>query len=243
MKELQDRVALVTGASGGIGAAIATALGQRGAQLLLIGRDQKRLNQTAVRASISGQPTPEKFAIDLTKDDDLTALSATIAQRFGVLDILVHSAGEYERGKTAEMPIAQLDRQYQANLRAPYLLTQLLLPLVSRKGGDIVFINSTQGITAGPDVGAYAATQHGMKALADSLRSEINDAGVRVLSVFLGRTATARQERVFLAEGRPYVPDNLLRPEAVAEMVATALCLERSAEVVSMTLRPSLKSY
>jgi NADP-dependent 3-hydroxy acid dehydrogenase YdfG len=240
---LEGRIALVTGASGGVGGAIATALGRCGARLILVGRNERRLGQAAERAVMAGAPPVESFAIDMTDDERLEDLSESLRDRFGALDILVHCAGVYERGKIGDAAVAHFDRQYRANLHAPYILTQLTLPLLARKGGDIVFVNSTQGASASPEVGAYAATHHGRKAFAESLQAEVNKMDIRVLSIFLGRTATARQERVFSAENRPYRPELLVQPEDVAEIIIATLSLPRRAEVVSMTLRPSLKSY
>ena len=86
------------------------------------------------------------------------------------------------------------------------MLTQMLLPLLKKPRGQVVFINSSAGLTARPDVGYFSATQHAFKALADSLRCEVNADGVRVLSVYPGRTATPRIQALHAKEGRPYQP-------------------------------------
>jgi NADP-dependent 3-hydroxy acid dehydrogenase YdfG len=88
--------------------------------------------------------------------------------------------------------------------------------------------------------GQYASTKHGLKALADSLREEVNSRGVRILSIFPGRTATPTQEKVHAGEGRPYRPERLLQPEDVAAVVINALCLPRTAEVTEIKIRPML---
>lgn len=80
-----------------------------------------------------------------------------------------------------------------------------------------MFINSSVGIVARGGIGPYAATKHALKAIADSLRDEVNKDGIRVLSIFLGRTATPMQEEVHRLEGKPYRPERLLQPEDVAE--------------------------
>jgi NAD(P)-dependent dehydrogenase (short-subunit alcohol dehydrogenase family) len=180
---------------------------------------------------------------DLGDADAVRRLAAGTLERFGRVDILVHCAGLYERGAVAEASADSFDRQFAANLRGPYLLTQLLLPRLKAQGGDIVFVNSTQGLAASPRVAQFAATQHGLKALADSLRDEVNGDGVRVLSVYLGRTATPRQARIFEQEGRPYRPEGLLQPEDVAATVLAALRLPRTAEITNLTMRPATKSY
>jgi NADP-dependent 3-hydroxy acid dehydrogenase YdfG len=113
-----------------------------------------------------------------------------------------------------------------------------MLPLLKRSTGQVVFVNSTAGLVARARVGQYAATKHALKALADALREEVNADGVRVLSVFLGRTASSMQQYVHEAEGRRYAPDRLVQPDDVAAMIVHALCLPRTAEVTEMRIRP-----
>ncbi len=243
MASLSGRVAIVTGASSGIGRAVALALGEAGADLILVGRNAARLRATSDtarrRAGAAGLAVID-FAADLTEDRSIGDL-AQRAQSLGGTAILVHSAGIYERAPTGSAPIDGLDRQYRANLRAPYLLTQMLLPQLADRRGDIIFINSTQGLAAAAGLGQFAATQHAMRAVADSLRAEINGVGVRVLTLHAGRTATPRQQRIFAHEGRRYEPERLMQPADIAEMVLAVLALPRTAEVTSLTLRPMQK--
>jgi NADP-dependent 3-hydroxy acid dehydrogenase YdfG len=237
-----DRVAVVTGATGGIGQAVSLALAQGGARLVLIGRDERRLN-AVVRFAKASATCVEPFRVDLTFDNQIEQLATAIKARFGRVDILIHSAGEYARGKLQQAPVGDFDAQYRANVRAPYVLTQSLLPMLSVHGGQIVFINSTAGLSGRAGASQYAATQHALRAVADSLREEVNLAGIRVLSVFLGRTATQRQLRIHEAEGRTYQPELLLQPADVASAVMGALCLSHTAEVTDITIRPAIKSY
>lgn len=222
MSFLEGRHALVTGATGGIGGAIAVALAEAGARVVVAGRDHARLDEVAERAG-SALALPG----DLTRREEVEELAEAAA---GV-DILVHCAGCYARGDDPGV----FEDQLRSNLVAPYRLTQLLL------GGlrDLVFINSSQGLNASPGVGQFAATQHGLRAVADALRGEVNDRGTRVLTVHVGRTATSRQERIFAMEGRPYTPERLMQPEDVAQVVLTALALPRTAEMTSVSIRPA----
>ena len=121
--------------------------------------------------------------------------------------------------------------------------TQRLLPLLKKPRGQVVFINSSAGLTARANTGQFSATQHAFKALADALRDEVNADGVRVLSVFPGRTATPRIESLHDKEGRPYQPGLLLQPEDVASVVTNALALPWTAEVTNISIRPMQKSY
>jgi NADP-dependent 3-hydroxy acid dehydrogenase YdfG len=139
--------------------------------------------------------------------------------------------------------IEDFDLQYAADLRMPYLLTTLLLPMLKSSCGQIVFINSSLGVNAKqPGVGQFAAAQHGLKAIADSLREEVNPDGIRVLTVYPGRTATARQKRLHQEGGKPYRPEVLLQPADVASVVIHSLALPKTAEVTDIHIRPMIKT-
>ncbi len=242
MIELANRVAVVTGASGGIGSSIALGLAAEGMRLCLLGRDEARL-QAVVQRAESGRPAIRCYKADLTREQDLSAVAEAVGRDVPQVDVLVHAAACIDRGEIESTPVASLERQYLTNVRGPYVLTQKLLPRLRERGGQVVFINSTAGLDARGKLGAYAATKHALKALADSLRDEVNAAGVRVLTLFLGRTATAMQKALCEWEGRPYRPELLLQPEDVAAAVTFCLRLPRTAEVTEMRIRPLAKSY
>jgi NADP-dependent 3-hydroxy acid dehydrogenase YdfG len=166
-----------------------------------------------------------------------------VQREHGRLDILVHCAGVISHGKLADAPIVSLDDQFRANVRGPLLLTQKLLPLLKKPRGQIVFINSTAALIPAANRGHFSATQQALKALADSLRQEVNVEGVRVLSVFPGRTATKRTQSLHEKEGRPFQSEVLLQPKDVAAVVISALGLPWTAEVTDITIRPMQKSY
>lgn len=219
--------ALITGASGGIGSAIARALAEEGVRLFLVGRNLENLTGG------------EAFQADLTDDAQLRAAAAKVREVFGGVDLLIHSIGLFRAGPIASSPIEDLDAQYRVNLRVPYLLTQELLPSLIERKGQVVFINSSAGFhPAKGSWGAYSATKHALRALADSLRDEVNKKGVRVLTVFPGRTATPMQEEVHRFEDRPYDPTRFLQPEDVAASVVHALSLPRTAELTDLHIRP-----
>jgi len=131
---------------------------------------------------------------------------------------------------------------YRTNVRLPFLLTQALLPFLKAKQGQIVFVNSSQGLHAQANTGPYAATKHALKGLADSLRDEVNTDGVRVLSIYPGRTATPLVKALFELEGRPYRPEVLLQTEDIAQTVLNALLLARTAEITNLEIRAGFKS-
>jgi NAD(P)-dependent dehydrogenase (short-subunit alcohol dehydrogenase family) len=240
-RHLEGRVALVTGASGGIGRAIALGLAHQGAQLCLVGRDEVRLPETV--AAVEPISAVKSFQVDLTVKKSLQPLLQYLGRKAGRLDVLVHGAGVICQGVLEKARIEDFDLQYATNLRAPYLLTQRLMPLLKAARGQIVFINSSVALAGKrPEVGQYAATKHGLKAVADSLREEVNSQGIRVLTVFLGRTAIPAQEALHKEEGRPYRPRRLLQAEDVASVVVNALTLPPTAEVTEIAIRPMMKT-
>jgi NADP-dependent 3-hydroxy acid dehydrogenase YdfG len=237
--DLAGRSALVTGASGAIGGAIADALAGAGMALLLSGRDRGRLEAAAERARDRGAASVQAWPADLAEDGAAEALAGRALGTLGGLDVLVHALGHFAAGTIAQGSLDDLDRQYRVNLRAPWALTRALLPALEERRGQVVFINSSAGLHPARGAwGAYAATKHALRALADSLRDEVNRQGVRVISIFPGRTASAMQERVKEYEGCPYHPDRLLQPADVAATVLGALALPRTAEVTDLSVRP-----
>jgi NADP-dependent 3-hydroxy acid dehydrogenase YdfG len=235
---LAGRRALVTGASSGIGRATAARLAHAGAAVLATGRDRYALEALAKEVDSVGLALHHQPA-DLTDPDDRAHLVEAVHGHLGALSILVHSAGVYRRGATAEASLTDLDEAFAVNVHASYALTQMLLPDLMNTHGDIMFVNSTQGLSAGAGVGQYAATKHALRAIADSIRAEVADAGVRVCSVFPGRTATPMQQQIFLAEGREWNPDLLIQPDDIAGVVTFALAVPDRAEITEIMIRPT----
>jgi short-subunit dehydrogenase len=235
---MRGKVAVITGASGGIGEAIALQLAREGARLVLSGRSAEKLDLVAKRAR-DLSPGVETFAADLAADDQVRALATRALESFGGVDVLIHSIGLFVGGSLANTPVEDLDRQYRVNVHTPYLLTQVLLPSLLSRQGQVVFVNSGAGFSpARAGWVGYAASKHALRAVADGLREEVNKQGVRVLTVFPGRTATAMQEEVHRFEGRTYDPERFLQPGDVAAMVLSSLALPRTAEVTDVHVRP-----
>jgi NAD(P)-dependent dehydrogenase (short-subunit alcohol dehydrogenase family) len=237
MNEFRGQVAVITGASGGIGEAIAIQLARGGARLVLAGRSAERLDLVAERARDLSSGI-ETFAADLADDVQVRVLADRALSAFGRVDLLIHSIGLF-LGGPFESPVEDLDRQLRINVHVPYLLTQALLPSLLTRQGQVVFVNSSAGFNpARAGWVAYSASKHALRAVADGLRDEVNPKGVRVLTVFPGRTATAMQEEVHRYEGKPYDPDRFLQPRDVAAAVLNALSLPRTAEVTDLHIRP-----
>ncbi len=205
-----------------------------------MGRTRETLAETVATCGARGRA----YVADLTDDGQVSGLEQDAEREFGRVDVLVHSAGVIAHGAVADAPVDALDAQYQANVRLPYRVTQRLLPLLRKRPGQIAFVNSSIVFGgARPNTSQFAATQHAVRALADTLRQEVNADGVRVLSVYPGRTATSRQSRLYARENRPYRPELLLQPEDIAAMVIAALSLPATAEVTDINIRPMAKSY
>ncbi len=228
---MTDLVALVTGTSSDIGAAITRGLVDVGARVLGSGRNRDKLARIA--AARNGQI--ETVAADITSVAGLESVRALVLQR-GRLDVLVLGSGIYERSANPDA----LMRQFIANVHGPYSLLQAVLPQLVASEGLVIFINSTQGLIASAGVGQFAATQHAMRALADSTRAEVNSQGVRVTTIFLGRTATERQAAVFATERRAYTPERLIQPKDISAVVVGLVMLPRTSEVTEIRMRPRL---
>ena len=236
------RCAVVTGATSAIGSALCRGLAQAGMTLCLLGRDTDRLARLAASLGpAAGRCLPG--AVDLADEASIETLAANLARDPGAVDLLIHAAGEFDMGPHNSAPLAALDTLYRTNVRGPYQLTQALLPMLRAARGQIAFINSSAGLESKAGTGQYGATQHALRAIAETLRAEVNADGVRVLNVYLGRTASDRQARIFAREGLPYSPELLMQPADVAAMALAALRLPRTAEVTEIRMRPLLKSY
>ncbi|NWF25176.1 SDR family oxidoreductase [Streptomyces sp. PKU-EA00015] len=223
---------LITGAGSGIGAAVARRLHERGDQLVLLARDAGRAKEFAAR-----YPGARTLVADLAEPDRISwALGhQTLPDR---IDSLLHSAGIVDLGPVGELTPKTWRHQLNVNLIAPAELTRLFLPQLRVARGHVVFVNSGAGLNAHAEWGAYAASKHGLKALADSLRHEEHAAGVRVTSVYPGRTASPMQAKVHAQEGKEYDPERWIDPESVATTILTALDLPRDAEINDLTVRP-----
>jgi NADP-dependent 3-hydroxy acid dehydrogenase YdfG len=241
MKPLKGQVAVVTGAGSGIGKAIALALGELGATLVLLGRRLDLLESVASELAVRDTKS-HCIAVDVAERSSLQNLTQRLLRDFSRLDILVHSAGVVRMGNVADAPVDDFELLLRTNLLGPYELTQKVLPLLRRQRGQIVFINSSVSLAPRAGVSQYAATKSALKALADSLRAEVNPDGIRVLSVYPGRTATPTQADLHAQEQKPYRAERLLQPEDVAQIVINALCLPATAEVTDLHIRPMIKS-
>ncbi|MBW8763189.1 MAG: SDR family oxidoreductase [Microbacterium sp.] len=224
---------LLTGAGSGIGSVVARRLIDRGDQVVLLVRDAGRARQLAERF-----PGAQTLVGDLSNPGRLSwALSKqALPER---IDSLIHVAGVVDLGAVADLPPSLWEQQLAVNLVGPAELTRLLLPVLRVSRGRVVFVNSGAGLNAHAGWSAYAASKHGLKALADSLRAEEASHGVRVTSIYPGRTATPMQEKVHQQEGREYDASRYIAAESVATTILLALDLPDDAHLTDLTVRPT----
>jgi short-subunit dehydrogenase len=219
---------LLTGAGSGIGAVLATRLHERGDELVLVARSQERA--AALATSYAGA---EVLVADLSRPETVEALA--LPER---LDSVVHAAGVVILGPVADLSVDDWATQLRVNLVAPAALTRVALPALRAARGTVVLVNSGAGLHAHQQWSAYAASKHGLRALADALRTEEAAHGVRVTSVYPGRTATPMQEEVHRQEGKAYDGSAWIRPETVADAIVHVLDLPRDATISDLTVRP-----
>ncbi|MEV6924100.1 SDR family oxidoreductase [Dactylosporangium sp. NPDC051485] len=192
---IADRVALVTGASSGIGRAVALRLADAGARLVLHGRDQERL------ADLAGRTGGVAVPGDLARPEEASRLAQEATRLAGGVDILVNNAGVGWAGAFGAMAPADIERLVAVNLVAPMRLTRALLPaMCARRDGYVMFVTSIAGRTGVAGEAVYAATKAGLDTFAESLRLETRGSGVGVGVFVPGVVAT----EFFQHRGRPY---------------------------------------
>jgi NAD(P)-dependent dehydrogenase (short-subunit alcohol dehydrogenase family) len=224
------RTHLLTGAGSGIGAVLAERLLERGDALVLLARSTERAHDLR-----SDLPDATVLVADLA---DAAAVEAVADQLPESLDSVVHAAGVVDLGPLAELTTEAWQSQLAVNLVAPAVLSRVCLPALRAARGTVVFVNSGQGQTASPGWSAYAASKFGLRALADSLRAEEQNHGVRVTTVYPGRTATPMQQKVHEHEGKAYDAAQWIDPATVVDAILHVLDLPADATVSELSIRP-----
>ena len=216
---------LLTGATGGIGAATARALSARGATVMVCGRRLDQLETLA--AEIGGRA----IAADLSAPDGPERLVADA----GHVDVLVHSAGLSQSGEITTLTPAEVDELLDVNLRAPVMLARLLAePMAARRSGHLAFVCSLQGKTAGPYSALYTATKFGLRGFSLALRLDMADYGVGVSCISPG---FVRDAGMFAESGATLPPGvRTVTPHAVA--AAIVLAIERNRAEVDVAPLP-----
>lgn len=229
---MAGRVVVLTGATGGVGVELASAF--PGDRLVLVGRDPHRLAALA-----RSHPGSRTVAVDLA---DPAAVGPAVSGALDGdehVDVLVHNAGLSARGRVAETDTDEWARVLAVNTVAPAGLTAALLPRLRAARGHVVFVGSGQSVAASPTFSCYAASKFALRALADALRAEEADDGVRVTSVYPGRIATGMQRDLQASAGNAWDPDQHIDPATFAAAVAFVVNAPRDATVTELTVRPT----
>ena len=236
-KELKGQVALVTGASSGIGRATSIALGELGAKLALVGRSQERLAETAAKL---GSAESLVLPADLTRPADIARVLAETTSRFGRVDILLANAGLYVPGDVVVGDPDAWDELISVNINSVFRLIRAVLPaMVERKSGDIVVTSSISGHQAIHWEPVYSASKHAIQAFVHGLRRQVAPHNVRVGAIAPGvvlnelwgyRDVAAIEAKVVAREG--------LRSEDVAEAIIFMLTRPANVTVRDLVLLP-----
>jgi 3-oxoacyl-[acyl-carrier protein] reductase len=204
-------IAVVTGASRGIGRATALDLAQRGAQLVLLGRVSSDLTQSERLLERCGARV-DTFAVDLAQADATLAACRQIIDRFGAPDIIINNAGTVERGPIEQLSLASWDHQLNVNLRAPFLVTREMLPSIRAKGqGRIIYVASISATLGAAEAAAYCASKWGLVGFMKSLAEELRDTGLMTVAILPGSVDTD------MLKGSGFAPR--MTPEDVAKTI------------------------
>lgn len=231
--KLKDKVAVITGASRGIGKSIAEHYAAEGARLVISARDPDRLGQ--VRDGLKSQEAEViSVAADVSKEPDVVRMINAAVEAFGKIDILVNNAGFGNFKPVVEMSTNEFDSLFDVNLRGAFIATREALPhMISQKDGVIVNIASLAGKNAVENGAAYAATKWAMIGFAKSLMLEVRKHNIRVVTICPGSVDTD-----FGSGNRPN-RDKILKPSDVAEAAVLAAGLPATAMMSEIDLRPT----
>jgi short-subunit dehydrogenase len=216
------KTVLVTGASSGIGRALARAWGRRRATVILSARDREALERVAREVESEGG-TAIVHPGDVTRDEDRVRLVDRARADTGRLDVLVNNAGRGHYGSVARIDLGDLERLFALNVFAPLRLTQLAIDPLTRSGGTVVMLSSVAGVVASPRMGAYAATKFALEALSMTLRAELVGTGVHVVVIRPGPVDTPFRDNSVTTDGRAGVRPPGARAQTAEEVAEQTL--------------------
>jgi NAD(P)-dependent dehydrogenase (short-subunit alcohol dehydrogenase family) len=188
---LDRQVALVTGASSGLGRATAVALAQAGADVALLARGKQDLEQAAAEVGQAGGRALVLVA-DLARAEELAGAVARVVDALGRVDVLVNAAGTDVPGPVAELSVEDWDRVLAVNLRAPFVLAKAVFPhMRAAGGGTIVNVSSVAGKRGWANAAAYCASKFALTGLTQALAAEGRSHGIRACAIYPGAMATS----------------------------------------------------
>ena len=238
MKPLAGKIAIVTGAGRGIGRATALLLGQSGARVVLASRSEFELS--AVSEEITKQ-NGEALAVstDLTRDEEMKRLINRTLEHWGSVDYLINNAGWGRTAPVIKAKVEDWDRTLQVNLRAPMILSQLILPTLIEKGeGAIINIGSISARAGQANTAAYSASKSGLIAFTESLYEEVREYGIKVAVILPGFVDTP-----LIPPTRRLDRSKMIRPEDIAQTVFFVLTCSPNCCPVEIAVRPQRTPY
>lgn len=233
-------VAIVTGATGGMGRQVVTDL-LRDHQVVALGRSTRALADLATLGARTVRLDLADLATASSAVEGVPASYAQLAADLPRVDVLVHAAAVADARSVETGSAADWQHQFALNVFAPALLTRALLPALRTARGIVVFINSGAGSHPQPGNVIYAASKHALRGLADSLRKEEANAGVRVSTVSPGQTDTEMLRGLVAAAGGEYVPEHYIDPEQIAETVRFVIEASPRAQIADVAVRPRVE--
>jgi NAD(P)-dependent dehydrogenase (short-subunit alcohol dehydrogenase family) len=231
-----EPVVVITGASQGIGAAIAKTFARevKGVRLALVARNVRNLLATAKACAKLGAKA-EVFECDVANEASVALMADAVAAQFDAVDVLVNNAGAFAMAPFVETKVDEFDRMIAVNLRSAFLVSQAFLPaMLRRKSGDIFFVSSIAGLGAYPQAAAYCAAKFGVTGLAKVLRAETKDHGIRVCCVHPGATWSPSWEKSGVK------PERIMPAEDIARAILDVHRLGPRSVVEEIVLRPQL---
>ncbi|WP_416439062.1 3-ketoacyl-ACP reductase [Phnomibacter sp. MR] len=233
MESLQNKVALVTGASKGIGKAIAVALAAEGAHVGLIARGEADLKKLAAEISATGVQVAYATA-DMSDRATVEAAVQSISAALGNINILINNAGTGKFGKFLELQPEEWEQQIKVNLFGVYYCTRAVLPqMIEKQAGDIINISSTAGKNGAAVTSAYSASKFGVFGLSESLMQEVRKQNIRVTTLAPSTIVTDLAYSANLITGDA---ERVMHPEDFAELVIAQLKLNRRMLVKETTV-------
>lgn len=233
---MNQPVALITGASRGIGRALALKFGAAGYRTVLTARQEEALQETAALIEAQGGPKPLSVAVDLTDLKQIDALAREAEKTFGQVDVLINNAGVLHLKPFLEITPDELEEMLKVNIQAVFELTRRVVPgMIARRSGSIVNIASLAGKHGFKSGTGYAATKFALRGFAQSLMLELREHDIRVITVFPGSVNTRMIGR------NPHAPssETMLQAEDVAHAVFAAVSVDRRAMMSEIDIRPS----
>lgn len=226
------KTALITGASKGIGKAIAIRLGQMNYQTFLIGRNQDDLKKVAGEIIKAGGPEPVSFSIDITDSKKVKETVAEIVQKFGRIDILVNNAGIHFSG-TLELPEQDFQKMLNTNLTAQFVMLQEVVPVMKKQKSGYIFNVASRSAKVGfAGSGAYCASKFGLLGLNESLYRELTPQGIKVTALCPAWVNTIMAKEA----GTPLQPAEMIQPDDLFKTIRWLLELSPGACVKEVVI-------